>query len=403
MADIFISYSKTDRELALKLSAYLVSEGWSVWWDKSLQPADTFRDEIMKQLAAARAVIVIWSETSIKSDWVRAEAGRAKADGKLIPIKTPSLTYADIPLPFGEMHTENITSLELIKGAVVSQLAKPVIPVSPFRQVTSAFQGQFLTWIGIVGGAITLFTNLGGVLNLSDWARQLVVHWHDWMATFWVWAFSWTGITVPKVVTPVLSFLFFAAMMSYRLNRFSNGRQRASVVLTFRNSRLFLLLCATLLGVITYFGSINLVDTLRITFHTYVRFEFMFFGLQCALSIVLLIFTTKEKAWVFGAAVLFAGCIFLGFIAPLYRIWHIEGINQAVLFSVGAFADFLLPSCLVAVVLLTPLRELTRRLTLLVLGMLTLIALNEISKLNLHQYLQAPKSSMIEEVVKSST
>ena len=56
MADIFISYSNADHALALKLSAFLESEGWTVWWDKSLGAADLYRDEIMKQLAAARAV-----------------------------------------------------------------------------------------------------------------------------------------------------------------------------------------------------------------------------------------------------------------------------------------------------------------------------------------------------------
>ena len=123
MADIFISYSKSDHALALKLSAFLEAEGWSVWWDKSLGAVDLYRDEIMKQLAAARAVITIWSPNSIKSDWVRAEAGRAKADGKLIRVKTPELTYAAIPLPFGEMHTENISSPDLIRAAIVAQLA----------------------------------------------------------------------------------------------------------------------------------------------------------------------------------------------------------------------------------------------------------------------------------------
>jgi hypothetical protein len=104
MADIFISYSKPDRDLTLKLAAYLQSEGWSVWWDKSLGAGDAYRDEIMKQLTVARAVITIWSKNSIQSDWVRAESGRAKADGKLIPVKTADVTYPDIPLPFGEMH-----------------------------------------------------------------------------------------------------------------------------------------------------------------------------------------------------------------------------------------------------------------------------------------------------------
>src|SRR5215831_4857696 len=133
MADIFISYSKADHALASKLSAFLEAEGWSVWWDKSLAAADLYRDEIMKQLASARAVITIWTENSIKSEWVRAEAGRAKADGKLIPTKSSSLPYDAIPLPFGEMHTENVTSLELVRAAVVAQLAKPSTEPSSFR------------------------------------------------------------------------------------------------------------------------------------------------------------------------------------------------------------------------------------------------------------------------------
>ena len=166
MSDIFISYSKADHALALKLSAFLESEGWTVWWDKNLGAADLYRDEIMKQLAVARAVVAIWTENSVKSDWVRAETGRAKADGKLIPVKTPDLTYADIPLPFGEMHTENVASTDLIRAAVVAQLAKPLAPQSPFRQITSTFKYQVLTWIGIVGSAITLFANLSGALSI---------------------------------------------------------------------------------------------------------------------------------------------------------------------------------------------------------------------------------------------
>src|SRR5262245_49771113 len=108
MSDIFISYAKANHALALKLSAFLEAAGWSVGWETSLCAADLYRDEIMKQLAAAKAVITIWTENSVKSDWVRAEAGRAKAEGKLIPIKPADVAYADIPLPFGEMHTENV-------------------------------------------------------------------------------------------------------------------------------------------------------------------------------------------------------------------------------------------------------------------------------------------------------
>ncbi len=180
MADIFISYSKADHALALKLSTFLEAEGWSVWWDRSLGAADLYRDEIMKQLAAARAVISIWTPNSIKSDWVRAEAGRAKADGKLIPVKTPDVAYADIPLPFGEMHTENVGSSDLIRAAVVAQLAKPMVEPSAWALLTKGAKYELLTWVGIVGGALTLFGNLSSVLKLADWARNLVLNWKEW-------------------------------------------------------------------------------------------------------------------------------------------------------------------------------------------------------------------------------
>src|SRR6516225_8647558 len=150
MADIFISYSKADHALALKLSAFLEAEGWSVWWDKSLGAADLYRDEIMKQLAAARAVISIWTSNSIRSDWVRAEAGTAKNEGKLIPVKTPDVAYADISLPFGEMHTENVASTDLIRAAVVAQLAKPAVQPTAWALLTKGFEYEILTWVGIV-------------------------------------------------------------------------------------------------------------------------------------------------------------------------------------------------------------------------------------------------------------
>src|SRR5262249_9953191 len=202
MSDIFISYSKADHALALKLSAFLESEGWSVWWDKSLGAADLYRDEIMKQLAAARAVITIWTENSVKSDWVRAEAGRAKADGKLIPVKTPELTYADIPLPFGEMHTENVGSTDLIRAAIVAQVSKPATQVSPVWQITGLFKYQVLTWIGILGTAITLFTTLKDALDLADWARDLVAHWQEWTQVFWGWVFRLFQVKIPREFVP---------------------------------------------------------------------------------------------------------------------------------------------------------------------------------------------------------
>jgi hypothetical protein len=231
MADIFISYSKADHALALKLSAFLEAEGWSVWWDKSLGAADLYRDEIMKQLAAARAVISIWTPNSIRSDWVRAEAGAAKKDGKLIPVKTPDVAYADIPLPFGEMHTENAGSTELIRAAVVAQLAKPAVEPTAWTLLTKDFKWELLTWWGIIGGAITLFAALSATLKLAEWARLLVDHWKDWTHAFWVLAFGWLGIHVPLEWLPVLSFALFGSLLAIgQIIRYKNAIRGQPIV-----------------------------------------------------------------------------------------------------------------------------------------------------------------------------
>src|SRR6476660_6636099 len=77
MADIFISYSKQDRVLALKLSAWLEAQGWTTWQDKSVV-ADDIRDENIAELHKARVVIVLWSTASVGSVHILQEAIAAR-------------------------------------------------------------------------------------------------------------------------------------------------------------------------------------------------------------------------------------------------------------------------------------------------------------------------------------
>jgi hypothetical protein len=62
------------------------------------------------------------------------------------------------------LHTENIGEENKIKAAVVAQLAKPAVEPSAVALLTKGFKYELLTWAGIVGGALTLFTNLSAVL-----------------------------------------------------------------------------------------------------------------------------------------------------------------------------------------------------------------------------------------------
>src|SRR5262249_22299882 len=168
MADVFISYAKADRPLALKLAAMLEAEGWKVWWDTSLAIGDDFRNEIMTELGRARAVVVIWTDASIKSDWVRSEARRAQADRKLSPVKLEHLTYNDLPPPFDVLHTENVSEHDKIKAAVVAQLAKPAVEPTAWASLAKGLKWELLTWWGIIGGAIALFVAISTTLKLAD-------------------------------------------------------------------------------------------------------------------------------------------------------------------------------------------------------------------------------------------
>jgi TIR domain len=104
-SDIFISYAREDREFARSLAQTLVTNGWSVWWDRVIPPGKSWDDVIEGELTTARAVIVIWSPHSIQSRWVRAEAGEAMERNILIPIRVADVTP---PLAFRHLQAADL-------------------------------------------------------------------------------------------------------------------------------------------------------------------------------------------------------------------------------------------------------------------------------------------------------
>lgn len=106
MADVFISYKKEDFRDAQRVAEALQRDGLSVWWDDQLTPRDAWDAELEREIAAARAVVVLWTDLSVKSDWVRTEAHFAVERGKLVPVL---LRACAIPLAFSLRQTVNLT------------------------------------------------------------------------------------------------------------------------------------------------------------------------------------------------------------------------------------------------------------------------------------------------------
>ncbi|MCX7359314.1 MAG: toll/interleukin-1 receptor domain-containing protein [Alphaproteobacteria bacterium] len=106
MADIFISYASEDRNRVRPLAEALQERGFNVWWDRSLAAGQDYTAIIEKELKDAKAVIVLWTQSSANSTFVRDEAGRARDEGRLVPIMLDSV---QIPLGFGAFQAEDFT------------------------------------------------------------------------------------------------------------------------------------------------------------------------------------------------------------------------------------------------------------------------------------------------------
>jgi len=106
MADVFISYASEDRARVRPLAEALQQRGFSVWWDRSLAAGQDYAAAIERELKAAKAVIVVWTQSSALSTFVRDEAGRARDDGRLVPV---ALDAVQIPLGFGAFQAEDFS------------------------------------------------------------------------------------------------------------------------------------------------------------------------------------------------------------------------------------------------------------------------------------------------------
>jgi hypothetical protein len=103
-ADIFLSYSVKDDAQVQNLSDELERRRISVWYDRGLMAGQPWRDVLRLRIETVKAVVVLWTENAIKSNWVIAEAHLAGHHNKLICLRDPKLDPARIPMPFGANH-----------------------------------------------------------------------------------------------------------------------------------------------------------------------------------------------------------------------------------------------------------------------------------------------------------
>lgn len=101
MSHIFISYARSTEAQARLIEERLRALAYEVWRDDELPAHRPYADVIDDRLAAAKAVLVIWSADAARSDWVQSEADQARVDQKLIQL---TVDGARLPRPFDRIH-----------------------------------------------------------------------------------------------------------------------------------------------------------------------------------------------------------------------------------------------------------------------------------------------------------
>ena len=133
---MFLSYSREDASQVGPLAAALEGEGHKVCWDRHISGGQEFADIIERELESADVVIACWTQTSVRSGWVRDEAGVGRDKGRFVPV---SLDGCLPPLGFRQYHTIDLSGWD---GEALSPAFDP-LRVSIAEQTGDTHEHKF--------------------------------------------------------------------------------------------------------------------------------------------------------------------------------------------------------------------------------------------------------------------
>jgi len=169
MSDIFISYTRADKERAEHLAEAFSRQGWSVWWDREIPPGKSFDETIENALNSARCIIVLWSRDSVSSRWVKTEAAEGAERGILVPAL---IDKVQIPLEFKRIEAADLSDWQGDSPhSEFDQLLKTVASIlgggAPTQTLTNTNlrpRGWWKTMPGVLAATAGVITAVAGLI-----------------------------------------------------------------------------------------------------------------------------------------------------------------------------------------------------------------------------------------------
>lgn len=179
MADVFLSYKSEDRALIQTLARALEREGFTVWWDSKINAGGGWRETILRELRAAKAVVVAWSrrtEDLSAASWMLNEVDEAARLGVcVIPVM---LERCEAPFGYRHVQAADLTNWrgdaghpewrEVLEAARAAVTGRRVSRVTPRRtpdvrlQRTSRGMSSMLLSVALLAAAFVGWRYLNG-------------------------------------------------------------------------------------------------------------------------------------------------------------------------------------------------------------------------------------------------
>lgn len=170
---IFISYSRKDKEFTQQLSKDLIDAGHEVWFDPSLKAGEDWESVIETKIKESDQVIVILSSNSLGSKWVQHEGSMAYGLNKRIyPLLIEPVESNELPLWSRKYQNHNFVDIPYDEALL--DFIEALIPPNPIQDLLDQQVNLFEESKMLLSRSmLKLFNQNIEKLEINDKAREL--------------------------------------------------------------------------------------------------------------------------------------------------------------------------------------------------------------------------------------